>query len=69
MLTPLVYFAPKDGWKIGGKHFHFLTQEEFLHPKKQQKTDITKLVADVDTASIELDEPSDLLKHQNASDQ
>jgi hypothetical protein len=68
VLTPLVYFAPKDGWKIGGTHFHFLTQEEFLHPKKQQKTDITKLVADVDTASIELDEPSDLLKHQNASD-
>ena len=68
VLSPLVYFAPKDGWNIGGRKFQFLTQEEFFHPKKQQKTDITKLVADVDTASIEAEEPNDLLKHQNASD-
>ena len=68
ILSPLVYFAPKEGWKIGNTHLHFLTLEEFLHPKKQEKKDITKIVADVDTASIELDEPSDLIKHDGKSD-
>lgn len=46
-------------------NLRFLTKNEFLHPAKQEKKDISKLVAKVDTTSIDIDP---LLKHQNGSD-
>lgn len=64
-LAPIVYFIPKDGWEIGGYKLHFMTAEQFETPTKQVKKDITKIVAKVDTSSIDMD-PS--LKHQNNSD-
>ncbi|MBI1836519.1 MAG: hypothetical protein HYR91_04570 [Flavobacteriia bacterium] len=68
VLAPLVYFTPIQGWTIGNLKLRFLSQEEFLHPKKQEKTDISQLVSSVDTSFIEVEKPVDLLKHQNSSD-
>lgn len=67
LLSPLVYFAPKDGWEIWGTKIKFLTQNEFFHPKKQEMKDITKIIADVDTTSIEEDKQQNFLQHQNGS--
>lgn len=64
ILAPLVAFIPKEGWNLGGINFRFLSKDEFLHPVKQEKKDISGLVAKVDTTSIEVDP---LLKHQNGS--
>jgi lysophospholipase L1-like esterase len=64
ILAPIVAFMPKNGWDIGPFKLHFLTTNEFLYPKKQVKKDISKLVAKVDTMSIEIDP---LLKHKNGS--
>jgi lysophospholipase L1-like esterase len=63
-----MYFAPKKGWEVNGVSFRFLTQEEFLHPKKQVKKDISSIVAAVDTSNIEEELPlKSLLKHKNDS--
>lgn len=64
ILAPIVIFVPKKGWELGALNLRFLTKNEFLHPAKQEKKDISKLVAKVDTSSIEIDP---LLKHQNGS--
>ena len=64
-MLPIAIFIPKNGWDIGGLNFRFLSQNELLHPAKQEKKDISKIVAKVDTTSIEIDP---LLKHQNGSD-
>ncbi len=45
--------------------FNFLTQENFIHPKKQEKADITDIIADIDTSMVIEDDP--LVKHQNGS--
>lgn len=65
-LYPLVYFAPAKGWDLWGVNFRFLTHDEFLHPIKNEKADISKLVADVDTSSIDLD-VDPLMQHTNGS--
>ncbi len=65
LMLPIAIFIPKNGWDIGGLNFRFLSQNELLHPAKQEKKDISKIVAKVDTTSIEIDP---LLKHQNGSD-
>lgn len=65
ILAPIVFFIPKDGWNIGGFKLNFLTSEQFIHPPKQEKKDISKIVSDVDTLSIEVDP---LLQHKNGSD-
>lgn len=65
ILSPLVFFAPKDGWDLGKLNIRFLTKDEFFHPTKQEKKDISSIVAQVDTTSIEIDP---LLKHENGSD-
>lgn len=65
ILAPIVIFVPKNGWDLGVMNLRFLTKNEFLYPAKQEKKDISKLVAKVDTTSIDIDP---LLKHQNGSD-
>lgn len=64
ILSLVVTFIPKNGWNIGGLKVNFLTKNEFFHPKKQEKKDISWIVAKVDTSTIETDP---LLKHQNGS--
>ncbi len=61
-----MFFAPENGWNIGGIKFNFLTQENFQHPKKQEKTDISSIIAAVDTTMTEI-EPDPLVKHTNGS--
>ena len=65
LLGPVAYFAPEDGWKIDAFKFKFLTQNEIYHPKKQEKTDISDIIAAVDTTM--LDEPIDPIQHKNGS--
>lgn len=65
LMLPITMFIPKSGWDLGGLNFRFLSQNELLHPAKQEKKDISKIVSKVDTTSIEIDP---LLKHQNGSD-
>ena len=65
ILAPIVLFIPKEGWNIGGIKLNFLTSEQFVHPPKQEKKDISKIVTNVDTLSLEADP---LLQHQNGSD-
>ncbi len=54
VLTPFVLLVPEDGFDIAGTKIHFLTKEEFLHPKKQEKKDILDLVAGVDTTDLDV---------------
>lgn len=50
LLAPLVWFAPADGWDIGGMRIKFLNYNKFMDPVvKSVQKDITKNVADVDT--------------------
>jgi hypothetical protein len=65
-LAPLVYFAPKDGWNLWGMNLRFMTQEEFFHPVKPEKADISNIVDGIDTTNIDLLEDP-LLQHQNGS--
>ena len=81
VLSPVVYFAPQEGYKFAGMKIHFLTKEGFFHPKEQKKKDITSIVAMVDTSNLDLntDEPiafdpksivvkqKELKKHINSS--
>ena len=55
---------PKEGIKIAGVQFNYLTPEKFFNPKKQEIVDISDLVADVDTSLVI--EP-DLIQHRNDS--
>jgi lysophospholipase L1-like esterase len=50
-------FVPKDGLKIGGVKFNFLASEYLIYPKTQEVKDISKIVAQVDTALLEIEEP------------
>lgn len=65
ILSPIVIFIPKKGWDLGVMNMRFLSKNDFLHPVKQEKKDISKIVSKVDTTSIDIDP---LLKHQNGSD-
>lgn len=53
-LAPVVYFAPEHGVEVGGVKVRFLSKEEFFHPKKQVKKDISKIVAMIDTTNLEV---------------
>lgn len=64
ILAPIVIFIPEDGWNIFGYKMQFMTKSEFFHPVKQEKKDISKLVAKVDTTG--LDDP--YMQHKNGSD-
>lgn len=65
LLTPIMLFIPKEGWDLGGYKLNFLTQNSFLHPTKQEKKDISRIVSKVDTLSIQT--PDTLIKHENSS--
>ena len=51
LLLPIVYFAPDDGYEIFGKNLKFLTWENLITPKNQQKKNIDFL-DDVDVSDI-----------------
>lgn len=77
ILLPVVYFVPEDGFSVFGTKINFLTKEEFFHPKKQVKKDISKLVSMVDTTNLDMDysdtmvliaqKPKQFKKHINHS--
>ncbi len=64
VLSPIVAFIPKNGWDLGFANVHFLTQNDFFKPVKQEKKDISKIVAKIDTSNIEA---LALVKHKNGS--
>ncbi|MBL1280800.1 MAG: hypothetical protein COA33_011025 [Fluviicola sp.] len=66
ILTPVMLFVPEDGWDLGFTKVKFLSQEDYLHPKEQENTDITEIIADIDTTMVATDIDS-LIQHQNAS--
>lgn len=69
MLFVVSHFVPKDGWKFGAVPVKFLTEERLLYPKKQEKADITDLIADIDTSmTADGPDPIELVKHENGSD-
>lgn len=63
MLFCVTWFVPDDGWKVAGSNYKFLTLENFINPKVQEKKDIEDIVSDVDTTMAE----DPMLKHQNGS--
>lgn len=67
LLGPAVYFAPEDGWDLGFTKVKFLTQDKFYNPKKQEKADITDLIADIDTTMLIIEEDPDIT-HTDGSD-
>ncbi len=67
LLAPVMYFAPEGGYSIGGKKIHFLSKRDFLTPKKQEKKDISQLVALIDTTNLDegLTESTGVLPSRN----
>ena len=53
------FLLPKGGAKFLGVKWQFLPFEEVLHPKKQEKKDIAKIIQKVDTSDIN----ESLVKH------
>ena len=53
------FLLPKGGAKFLGVKWQFLSFEEVLHPKKQEKKDIAKIIQKVDTSDIN----ASLVKH------
>ena len=64
LLSPMVIFTKEDGWNFWGMKVKFLTMENFIHPKKQQKADISSILSGIDTNLVN-DDP--LLRHNNGS--
>lgn len=62
LLSAVTYFVPAEGWDLAGMKFKFLTLENLSTPKMQEKTDITDILAAVDTSLV-----YDPIKHQNGS--
>ena len=62
LLLPLVLLFPEGKLDFGFTKLNFITVEEILHPKIQEKKDISKIVAFVDTSGI--DESSNLSKSE-----
>lgn len=52
LLSVVTFFTPEEGWDVGGMKFSFLTKSDFYDPKKQEKTDITDILASVDTSMV-----------------
>ena len=65
LLSPVVFFAPEDGWKFGWVKAEFLTMDDLIHPKKQEQADIEDIIADIDTSMTVVEDP--LLTHDNKS--
>jgi len=66
LLTPIMLFVPEDGWDFGFTKVKFLSQDDYIHPKEQENTDITEIIADIDTTMVTTDIDS-LIQHQNSS--
>lgn len=64
LLTVVSAFVPAGGWDIFGVRLKFLSYEEVLDPRVQEKADIDNLLANVDT-TLNLDDP--LITHINGS--
>ncbi|MDG1333574.1 MAG: hypothetical protein P8P74_14655 [Crocinitomicaceae bacterium] len=67
VLSPVVYFMPEDGVKVGRAEFDFMSKEDFFHPKKQENADVDDIF-DMDT-SVNAKTPvrKPLKKHKNGS--
>jgi len=63
---PIMLLVPENGWNLGFTKVKFLSQEDYLHPKEQENTDITEIIADIDTTMVATDIDS-LIQHQNGS--
>ncbi len=64
LLCSVSWFVPEEGWKLGNAQVKFLTYETFVHPKVQEKADITDILANVDTT---LTQEDPMTIHQNGS--
>jgi len=62
ILSPIVWFAPADGWSFGGLKIKFLTFEKFANPVKKEHKDITKIITKVDTTMVDEQALDTLLK-------
>lgn len=67
LLLGITLSYPKDGLKIGNVDVKFLSAEKLLHPKKQEKKDITDILLDVDTTEVLEPEIFDTLTVHNGS--
>ena len=65
LLSPVMFYAPDEGWEFGGVKMKFLTMENFVHPKTQENADISDLLIAVDTNMNTVIDP--LVTHQNGS--
>lgn len=65
ILAPVVVFTPKDGWNFWGVKTDFLSYQKFMHPKKQEKADISDILAEIDTTMLDSDDP--FVQHKNGS--
>lgn len=66
VLAAFSKFKPKEGWDLGGWKLRFISWDKVMHPKPKKAKDISKFIAKVDTASIEMPIDS-LTQHENAS--
>lgn len=66
LLAPVVFFVPEDGFDLGGPKINFLSLEDFIEPKKQEKADVTDILMNIDTTMVETP-PDPLVKHQDGS--
>ncbi len=66
LLTPVLFFAPEEGWDLGFTKVKFLTVENYIHPKEQEEIDLTEIIVQVDTSMVATDIDS-LIKHQEES--
>src|SRR5690606_28789159 len=57
--------TPKDGWNFWGVKTDFLSYEKVIHPKKQEKADISDILAEIDTTMLDSDDP--FVQHKNGS--
>ncbi|MGC6434712.1 MAG: hypothetical protein ACON4M_11010 [Crocinitomicaceae bacterium] len=53
LLLPIAFLLPEGELDLGFTKLNFITTEEILHPKIQEKKDISKIVAYVDTSGID----------------
>jgi len=63
ILFAVTFFVPEGGWNIAGAKVKFLTLEDYIDPRVQEKTDIEDVISDVDTTMAE----DPLLTHNNGS--
>ncbi len=53
LLLPITLLLPDGKIDLGFTQLNFITTDEILHPKIQEKKDISKIVAFVDTSGID----------------